>query len=197
MNVSQLPLFPLNTVLFPGGPLSLRIFEPRYLRMVSECMKLGTGFGVVLLREGAEVGEGAIFHDIGTVADIVDFDRLEDGLLGIACRGGHCFRVISHDTEPDQLIMGQVEMLPDEVEIPVPATQLELSDFLKNILARDEVRQYRELIAEDWGSAAWVGSRLAELLPLPLPAKQTLLELAKPVERLEVLHAILRDQQII
>ena len=66
MNVSQLPLFPLNTVLFPGGPLSLRIFEPRYLRMVSECMKLGTGFGVVLLREGAEVGEGAIFHDIGT-----------------------------------------------------------------------------------------------------------------------------------
>ena len=79
----------------------------------------------------------------------------------------------------------------------MPAPQYELSRFLRDILDREEVRSYRERLAEDWDSATWVGSRLTELLPLPMPAKQTLLELAKPVERLEVLHAILRDQQLI
>jgi Lon protease-like protein len=197
MSQSEIPLFPLNTVLFPGGPLSLRIFEPRYLDMIGDCMKRGSGFGVVLIQEGSEAGEAPEFHEIGTLAEIIDFDRLEDGLLGIACRGGPCFRVLSHRVEPDQLVVARVESLPDERRMPVPVDQLELSNFLRGILDRDEVRSYRKLLAEDWDSAAWVGSRLTELLPLPMPAKQTLLELARPVERLEVLHAILRDQQLI
>ena len=195
--IGEFPLFPLNTVLFPGGPLSLRIFEPRYLSMVSDCMKHGHGFGVVLIRSGGETGEIGEFHTIGTLAEIVDFDRLEDGMLGITCRGGRCFRVVSHQVRGDRLIIGKAELLPDEDRTPIPMTQLQLAGFLRSILDREEVKPYRQLLSEDWDSATWIGSRLAELLPLPLSAKQTLLELAKPVERLEVLHAILQDQQII
>lgn len=197
MSLIELPLFPLNTVLFPGGPLSLRIFEPRYLEMVSDCMKRGIGFGVVLIKDGAEVGTAAHFHDIGTLAEIIDFDRLEGDLLGITCRGGQCFRVASHGVQSNQLVVAQVELLPDEADHRVLPTQTELSEFLRNLLEREEVQSYRQMIVEDWDSAAWVGLRLTELLPLPLPAKQALLELAEPIERLALLHAILRDQQIL
>lgn len=139
----------------------------------------------------------AQFHGIGTLAQIMDFDRLADGMLGIACRGVRCFRVVSHRVRKDQLVVGEVELLPDEARTPVPATQLPLTAFLRSILDRTEAQPYRQLLAEDWESAAWIGSRIAELLPLPLPTKQDLLELAQPVERLEALQAMLQEQRLI
>src|SRR5512144_1891243 len=114
MSFQELPLFPLNTVLFPGGVLPLRIFEPRYLNMVSECMKADHGFGVVAIQEGSETGIAASFQKIGTLARIADFDRLEDGLLGITCQGGQRLQVMSHRVQADQLILGRVNFLPDD-----------------------------------------------------------------------------------
>lgn len=193
----EIPLFPLNTVLFPGGPLPLRIFEPRYLDMVSACMKQDSGFGVVLIQEGEEAGSAAQFFKLGTLARIVDFDQLEDGMLGITCRGERKLRVLSHRVRNDQLILGRVELQPREARVAVPQDYLVLSEFLRKLMERDEVRPFVRLISEDWDSAVWVGSRLTELLPLEQAAKQNLLELQDPVERLYVLETVLRRQQII
>ncbi len=196
MTAQELPLFPLNTVLFPGGPLSLRIFETRYLDMVSECMKSGRGFGVVLLDEGEEAGPGPTrFQTIGTLARIVDFDRLEDGLLGITCRGGRRFRVLSHRVRSDRLVMGQVELWSAEPRLEVPEHHRILVDFMKELLGRSELRGYARLIGDDWNNAAWLGFRLAEMLPLAATARQTLLELTDPGQRLDVLSAILHKQE--
>lgn len=195
MTSRELPLFPLNTVLFPGGPLSLRIFESRYLDMISECMKTGRGFGVVLLDEGQEAGPGPVrFQDIGTLARIVDFDRLEDGLLGISCRGGQRFRVLSHSVRPDRLVVGQVEPWSAEPRLGVPERHRILVDFMKELLGRDELRGYSRLIEADWDDAAWLGFRLAEVLPLTATARQALLELTDPGQRLDVLSVILHKQ---
>ena len=104
----ELPLFPLNAVLFPGGPLPLRIFEPRYLDMVSQCLREQSGFAVVLIGEGEEVEEATSFAATGTEARIVDFDRLEGGLLGISCIGRERVRVVEAWREPDGLNRGRV-----------------------------------------------------------------------------------------
>ncbi|HXH02338.1 MAG TPA: LON peptidase substrate-binding domain-containing protein [Candidatus Competibacteraceae bacterium] len=188
----EIPLFPLNTVLFPGGPLSLRIFEPRYLDMVSERLRLDEPFGVVLIREGQEVGSAARFHEVGTLARIVDFDRLEDGLLGITCRGEGKFRVLAHHVRHDQLVLGEIEHLPEEPRLPIGLEHQRLRQLLWDILGRDEVEAYRRLLSEDWDSAAWLGYRLSELLPMPLIAKQALLELEDPTQRLALLHVALQ-----
>ena len=104
-----LPLFPLGTVLFPAGPLALRIFEPRYVDMVGRCMREGSGFAVVLLVEGAEAGGGSLTTAaIGTEARIVDFDRLEDGLLGLTCVGQGRLRIVRAWREEDGLNVGEV-----------------------------------------------------------------------------------------
>ena len=101
MSMIEAPIFPLNTVLFPGGVLPLRIFEPRYLDMVSDCMKNGTGFAVNLISEGREAGQPAEFRSLGTLTQIVDFDKLDDGFLGITAIGQQPLRVISHTGEDD------------------------------------------------------------------------------------------------
>ena len=93
MTRSTIPLFPLNTVLFPGGPLKLRIFEPRYVDMIGRCMREDTGFGVALIIEGVEAGGPARTANVGTLARIVDFEQLKDGLLGITAHGGERFRI--------------------------------------------------------------------------------------------------------
>ena len=108
-DTSDLPLFPLNTVLFPRGPLPLRIFETRYVDMVKRCMREGVCFGVVLVQGGSEVGQAPGYADIGTSARIIDFNLLQDGLLGITCRGERRFRVLRRWREADGLNMGDVE----------------------------------------------------------------------------------------
>ena len=183
--VRELPLFPLNTVLFPGGPLPLKIFEPRYLDMVSRCMREQSGFAVVLVNEGEEASIATSFAATGTEARIVDFDRLEDGLLGISCLGRERVRVVEAWREPDGLNRGRVLDIAADPVVPVPPEQAWLVEVVKQVLP-EAGDTYRHV--EQRGDAAWIANRLAELLPLALADKQTLLELSDPLERLSVLE---------
>jgi Lon protease-like protein len=192
----ELPLFPLKTVLFPGGVLPLRIFETRYLDMVSACLRSDGGFGVVTLHEGREAGgQPTSIHPIGTLARIVDFDQLEDGLLGITCLGVQRLRVIGHRVQPDQLLLGQVTWLPDDPALPLLPSHEPLARILRDLLQNEELASYRRFLAPNWEDAAWIGNRLAEILPLPLHVRQTLLEMSEPQQRLDTLLAIFREQR--
>ncbi len=195
MSFQELPLFPLNTVLFPGGVLPLRIFEPRYLNMVSECMKADHGFGVVAIQEGGETGMAASFQKIGTLARIADFDRLEDGLLGITCQGEQRLQVMSHRVQADRLILGRVRFLPDDPSRPPLPAHAPLLTFLRHVLEQEELQCYTRFLQPAWDSAAWVGNRVAELLPLPLGLKQALLELTDPTQRLDALRSLFQSEQ--
>jgi uncharacterized protein len=180
-------LFPLNIVLFPGGPLPLRIFETRYVDMVRRCMREGTNFGVVLIREGREVGPAETF-DVGTLADIVDFHQLSDGLLGLSCVGRQRFRIRSRSRQADGLNLAEIDPLQPESALPVPARHSRLAELLKNVLPQlGEVYEGIEMRPDD---AAWVGYRLAEILPIPLADKQRVLELDDPIQRLDVLSPL-------
>jgi hypothetical protein len=183
--VRELPLFPLNTVLFPGGPLPLKIFEPRYLDMLSRCLREQSGFAVVMITEGEETAVTASFAAIGTEASIVDFDRLEDGLLGISCIGRERVRVLEAWREADGLNRGRVIPIAADPVLPVPTAQAWLGDVVRRVLP-DASDVYRHV--ELRGDAAWVGNRLAEMLPLSLTDKQALLELTDPLERLTALE---------
>jgi Lon protease-like protein len=183
--VRELPLFPLNIVLFPGGPLSLRIFEPRYLDMVSLCLREQSGFVVVQITDGEETAATASFAATGTEAGIVDFDRLEDGLLGISCIGRERVRVLEAWREADGLNRGRIIAIAADPVLPVPPAQAWLGEVVRRVLSEaDEV--YRHVEMRD--DAAWVGNRLAEMLPLSLADKQALLEMTDPIERLTALE---------
>jgi Lon protease-like protein len=182
-----LPLFPLHTVLFPGGPLSLRIFEPRYVDMVGRCMRDSSPFGVVTIREGGEVGPVAELASIGTCARIVDFTTLPDGLLGLSCIGERTFRLLSRWTARDGLHMGQVELLPGEAPQPVPEAHRALEQALRRVLA--EVPERYAADTARWDDASWLSFRLAEILPLPLPQRLEMLVLTDPLERLSRIAA--------
>lgn len=186
----ELPLFPLGTVLFPGGPLPLRIFETRYLDMVRRCLREETGFGVVLIAEGREAGGPARFVEVGTEASIVDFDRLADGLLGIRCRGRERFRVLEAWRAADGLNVARVQPLAPQPAVPVPVRYAQLSDALRTILP--QLGELYGSMPHRYEDAAWVGHRLSEVLPLALPDKQALLEMDDPVARLEFLAPLLR-----
>jgi len=180
-------LFPLNIVLFPDGRLPLRIFETRYVDMVRRCMRESQRFGVVLIREGGEVGPAETF-DVGTLADIVDFHQLQDGLLGLSCVGRQRFRIRSRSRQADGLNVAEVDPLPPEPKVPVPPRHARLPQLLESVLPQlGEVYEGMEMHLED---AAWVGHRLAEILPIPLADKQSCLELDDPIARLDVLNPL-------
>jgi len=185
--VTSIALFPLNIVLFPAGPLPLRIFETRYVDMVRRCMRESASFGVVLIREGHEVGPAETF-DVGTAAKIVDFHQLSDGLLGLSCIGEQRFRIRSRRRQADGLNLAEVDWLPVEPEVPVPERHARLAALLKDVLPQlGEVYTGIKMHLDD---AAWVGHRLAEILPIPLPDKQSCLELDDPIQRLDVLSPL-------
>ena len=142
-SVVRVPLFPLSTVLFPGGPLPLRIFEARYVDMIGRCMKDDCPFGVVLIREGGEVGP-AKTYDIGTLARIVDWYQGSDGLLGVTARGEQRFRLLSSHREADGLNIGEIEVLPEEIEVPLPEEYRPMASILSGVLD-DLGRLYEDL----------------------------------------------------
>lgn len=189
----ELPLFPLNTVLFPGGPLPLRIFEPRYVDMIGRCMREGQGFGVVLIREGSETGP-AQFHEVGTVARVVDFTQLPEGLLGLATVGQERFRVRTHRLEADGLNVGEVDVLDAEPAEELPAEYVHLAEVLEKLLP--ELGEQYSHVASKPRDASWVGYRLAEILPLTMESRQFCLELESPIERLRLLDALIERQAI-
>ena len=186
----SIALFPLNIVLFPGGALPLRIFETRYVDMVRRCMRGSQAFGVALIREGNEVGPAETF-DVGTLAKIVDFHQLSDGLLGLSCIGEQRFRIRSRGRQADGLNLAEVDWLASEPAVAVPSRHARLSELLKSVLPQlGEVYTGIEMRLDD---AAWVGHRLAEILPIPLTDKQSCLELDDPIERLDVLGPLVKD----
>lgn len=185
----RVPLFPLNTVLFPGGPLPLRIFEARYLDMVGRCLKEDSPFGVVLIREGGEVGP-AETHDVGTLARIVDWYQGSDGLLGVTARGERRFRVLATERQPDGLNVGEIELLPEEDDVPLPEEYRPMATILSGVLD-DLGRLYEDL---EWrlDDAGWVTNRFVEILPIDLEEKQLCLEQSDPVQRLRLVQAVLK-----
>ena len=186
----EMPLFPLASVLFPGGQLQLRIFEPRYLDLVRECTRHGTGFGVCLILQGQEVGEPAVPAAIGTIARISDFHRDDDGLLGIVAEGGARFRVARSRVRADGLLRGDVEVWPDEPELQVPVEFALLQTILERLI-ETMAPHWRDAPRSAYDDASWLGFRLAELLPLDVGEQQRMLELNDPVQRLAELRDIL------
>ncbi|MGN6741117.1 LON peptidase substrate-binding domain-containing protein [Dyella sp.] len=186
----ELPLFPLATVLYPGAPLSLRIFEPRYLDMVRDCTRRGTGFGVCLILDGFEVGDPALPAAVGTVATITDFHTTEEGLLGIVARGGARFCVERTRVRADGLLRGEVQLWPDEPPLEVPPEFGLLQTILER-LVETLGPHWRDAPRSAYDDASWLGFRMAELLPLTNSERQRLLELDDPVQRLAELRDIL------
>ena len=183
----SLPLFPLNTVLFPGGRLPLRIFEQRYMDMAKACLKDGSPFGVCLIREGREVGEPAIPADVGTLARITTWDMPQLGVLQVLAVGSQRFRIRERRVEPGGLARGDVELMDADQDAAIPESCARCVKILQRVV--DEQPDLLE--PPQMASASWVGARLVELLPLPLDAKQELLELTDARARLERLNALL------
>ncbi|MDX1430879.1 MAG: LON peptidase substrate-binding domain-containing protein [Gammaproteobacteria bacterium] len=185
----ELPLFPLHTVLYPQGPLELRIFEPRYLDMVSECLRSDSPFGVCLIESGNEAGQPATPHTTGTLASIADWRRNDDGLLGISAVGGRRFSLLDSRVERDGLLRGTVRELDDEPAATLPEAYHYMREILTEVFERTGALYSGPRHLDD---ASWVGYRLAEILSLPLTRKQYFLELEDPLLRLTQLDEILR-----
>lgn len=186
MSTVALPLFPLHTVLMPGGLLPLRIFEPRYLDLVQRCLRTSESFGVCLIEDGAETGRSARTAGIGTEARIVDAVRRDDGLLGIAVEGERRFRICTRTTQADGLQWAEVLWLPSLPRHRLRPEHSLLSDLLRHLLDRAG-GPYALAEPEAFKDADWCGCRLAELLPLSLDQRQHLLEEADPLARLDAL----------
>jgi Lon protease-like protein len=187
--VSEVPLFPLGTVLFPGGLLPLRLFEQRYLEMAKACLRDGSPFGVCLIREGAEVGAPATHEPVGCLARITQWDMQQLGLLQVVAQGGERFRVASEQVRADGLILGEVVLLPESPDAPVAERHGACVRLLERIVAEHGERLFAKPFRMD--SSAWVGARLAEVLPLPAAMRQKLMELDDPLQRLDILQRLL------
>lgn len=183
---ATIPLFPLNAVLFPDGPLKLRIFETRYVDMISRCMREGSGFGVALIVEGLEAGGPAHTADVGTLARIVDFEKLRDGLLGITALGERRFTIVARSQQADALNIAEVEWIAPEAAQPVPENCGYLVMLLQQALPR--LAPLYDFTSVNYEDASWVGARLVEILPLPPGEKQRCLEMRDPLERMEYLR---------
>ena len=193
IDTADIPLFPLRTVLFPGGQLPLRIFEPRYVDMIGRCMREQVGFGVVLIRSGVEARvqpddlQPDVF-DVGTLANIVDFNPLSDGLLGIKGVGDRKFQLREAWEQQDHLMIGRVSWLPDERPLGVRDSDKTLVDILVELMKHPMVEQLE--LDVDLDDARSLGWRLSELLPIEPEIKQSLLQMNLPYERLAELNRL-------
>ncbi|MBB2493675.1 LON peptidase substrate-binding domain-containing protein [Aquipseudomonas ullengensis] len=186
----SLPLFPLNTVLFPGCILDLQIFEARYLDMISACMRRGEGFGVVAILEGQEVGEAASqFALIGCEALIRDFQQRPNGLLGIRVEGGRRFVVESAEVQVDQLTLADVRWLDEAEEVPLQGGHADLVALL-GALAEHPLVAGMDMDGDGIGQQA-LANRLAYLLPFELEEKLQILTLDSPARRLARVQELL------
>jgi uncharacterized protein len=184
----RIPLFPLNTVLFPGGPLPLRIFEARYIDMIGERMRTDAPFGVLLIRNGREAGPATTF-EVGTLARIRDWYQGSDGLLGVTAVGGQRFRLRATERQPNGLAIGDVDLLPDEAPTPLPDDFRGIATLLAAVL--DDLGRLYESLERRYDDAGWVSWRFVEVLPLDLEQKQSCLENSTAEERLELVTQLL------
>ena len=185
----KIHLFPLNVVLFPEGELKLRIFEPRYIDMVSDCLRNNIGFGVCLIQDDKDIEKSSDFFSMGTYAKIIDWEQMKDGLLGIVAKGDKRFRVHSHKRSKNNLRIGDVEWLDDD-DIPMPASYNNFSDLLREIVVRYKLPIGNMM--DRFDEANWVSERLAELLPFDLLVKQEILEMNSASNRFEYMENLLK-----
>ena len=188
----ELPLFPLNAVLFPGGILPARVFEQRYMDMTKACLRDDVPFGVCLIKDGGEVGAPAIPHEIGCLAKITDWDMQQLGVLNIKALGLRRFRVLETRTQSDDLIVASAQLLPIEPPLELPPEHAACAGVLRHIIERVGEDKFEAPL--NYNDAVWLGYRLAEVLPLKLSVKQNMLEMNDSVVRLEVLHRFLGQQ---
>jgi Lon protease-like protein len=186
----KVPLFPLRTVLYPGGPLPLRIFEARYLDMISNCLKTDTPFGVLLIREGNETGPADTF-DVGTLAKISDWYQGSDGLLGVTAVGQKRFRLLATSRQADGLNIGTVELIDDDLPIALPEKYQGMAQILAGVLGN--LGRLYEPLDKNYSDAGWVSYRFAEILPIAPEEKQSCLEIDDPIERLIMVQEVLRE----
>jgi Lon protease-like protein len=186
----SIPLFPLQTVLFPDGPLPLRVFEPRYLDMVSRCMKEDGEFGVILLVSGSEVGENKTVS-VGTLARITDWYQGSDGILGVTAVGSRRFQLESVSRQGDGLYVGVVSRLEPEPVASLPDEYAPMASLLEAVI--NDLGKLYEALEKRYEDATWVGYRFAEILPIDLEQKQRCLEMSDPLERLRYVRPLLRS----
>ena len=186
----SLPLFPLHSVLLPGSALGLRVFEPRYLDLVRDCGRGGHGFGVCLILDGEETGKPATPAAFGTEALIEDFGSSDDGLLTLRVRGARRFHVRRTRVRDNGLVVGDIDWLPGDPDDELRAEHGLLSTVLERVI--DHVGgEHARAPASRLDDAAWVGWRLAELLPLADAQRQSLLQEDDPHARLDQLLALM------
>lgn len=186
----RLALFPLNVVLFPGGLLPLRIFEPRYLRMVSECLRSEQPFVVAPIVDGAEAGGVATTAKTGTLARIIDWEQGDEGLLHLLCSGEQCCGIGEVEIEADQLSRARIERLPLTSESRIPDELQWMVELLDELL--EKLGEPFDRVHLPDPGAGHVSARLAELLPLPMDEKMALLETLDPLDRLRRLAGLLK-----
>jgi uncharacterized protein len=193
--IVDLPLFPLPTVLFPGGVLPLRIFEQRYMDMVKQCLREASPFGVCLIKEGSELGAPAVPEKIGCLAHIKDWDMPQLGVLHIRTEGGQRFFVHAHQARASGLVVARIETLPAEPETPPSPAYSECAAVLRKIIEKAGERYFPQPLR--YADGAWVSYRLAEVLPLDPQAKQKMLEMSSTELRLQVVHRLLQQQGLL
>jgi Lon protease-like protein len=200
-DTSTLSLFPLQAVLFPEGLLTLKVFEARYLDLISECLRNRTPFGVVTLRHGHEVrreGETVEFESTGCVAEVLDVDSSGPGLLKVRCRGAGRFSVRRSDQQANGLWVAEVSSIEaDPAQLPGPELvecAKALANTIKMLKSKGPVPFLEPYRFED---AGWIANRWCEILPIPLAAKQKLMELPEPLVRLKLVDQFLRAKGII
>ncbi|MDA8447110.1 LON peptidase substrate-binding domain-containing protein [Paracidovorax valerianellae] len=201
LTLTSLPLFPLGTVLFPGGVLSLRVFEVRYLDMVRKCQQAGAPFGVVALTSGQEVRQAGAapeqFHDAGTLAHISEIDTSHPGLIVLRAEGSARFRILRRHLLPHGLWIADIEQMPSDVPVSVPDDLRNTATALEQVLARLRDRSPEDAAllvtptASQLDDCGWVANRWCELLPVPLDLKQQLMQLDSPLLRLELVGDVL------
>ena len=181
----NIPLFPLHTVVLPEGQLRLRLFEPRYLDMLTNCLRDNTGFGVCLIRDGREAGGTAEPFEQGTLVSIADWDKGEDGLLHITAVGERKFRLLDATRQPDNLLVGNIECLPAEESCSLPDEHRNLALLLERVFS--QMPWNNDLGEPRFEDALWVGSRLLEILPLPRDERYAIFCSEDALQRVEKL----------
>ena len=190
----EMAIFPLQSVLFPGGLLSLKIFEQRYLDMTKVCIRDSAPFGVCLIREGGEVGAPALPHPVGCSARIAEWDMPHLGMFHLLCQGESVFRIVEHWTGKNGLISAVVEEREPALSEPLPEEFEELGTLLRRIIDKLGAENFPSPVRLD--DADWVACRLSEALPLDPEIKQQLLEASDAHERLEELRRLLKDKSV-
>jgi|TARA_R110002111_G_scaffold237167_5_gene298471 Lon protease-like protein len=189
ISTNNVPIFPLSVALFPEGVLSLRIFETRYLDMVSRCLKQNMPFGVNMIEDGHEVGDAAKCYAIGTLAKIINWDQSADGVLQIEALGCQRFSIVDSQVSDQQLRTASIKILEEPVGATIPAECSELITMLQRILKKHQPNS--PLDESRFKDANWVSCRLTEVFPMENIMRQRLLEIDNPTERLEVILGLL------